>query len=125
MTENTTPENDLTSEFRTMADNLKTFLKSAWESDEAQNLHQEIKSGLTELGRIATETVDEFNASETGQRLKAEAIDFKARVESGEVEEKAREEIQTILKTINKELETATGKFAKSADETTGTSEEA
>jgi ElaB/YqjD/DUF883 family membrane-anchored ribosome-binding protein len=111
MTEGTPPENDLADELRALGDNLKTILQTAWESEEAKKLRQEIEAGLTDLGKAATEAVNEFNASETGQRFKADVEDFKTRVESGEVETKARSEIHKVLRTLNTELKNAASQW--------------
>jgi hypothetical protein len=104
MSEDPNTQPDLTSQFRELGENLKNFFHSAWESEESQKLRQELKNGLDELGRATNEAVDDFKASETGQKFKAEAEDFKTRVESGDVETKAREEISKVLTFINTEL---------------------
>ena len=105
MSESSQP--DLTSQFRELGDNLKNILQTAWESEEVQKLRQDLKNGLAELGRAANEAVDEFNASEAGQRLKEETQDLKARVANSEVETKARQEISKVLHIINAELQKA------------------
>jgi septation ring formation regulator EzrA len=104
MSDNPESQSDIPSQFRELGENLKSFFHSAWESEESQKLRQEIKNGLDELGRATNEAVDEFTASETGQKFKAEAEDIKTRVETGEVEAKAREEISKVLNFINTEL---------------------
>lgn len=117
MTEGTPPENDLADELRALGDNLKTILQTAWESEEAKKLRQEIEMGLTDLGKAANEAVTEFNTSETGQRFKADMEDFKTRVESGEVESKARSEIHKVLRTLNTELEKAASQWVTPEDD--------
>ena len=112
MTEQEQP--DLASQFREMGDNLKNIMKTAWQSDDAQKLRQDIKNGLSGLGQAANDAVDEFNASEAGQRLKAETQEFKDRVKSAEVEKKARDELSKVLHTINTELQKAIDQIPKS-----------
>jgi phenylalanyl-tRNA synthetase alpha subunit len=104
MSENPEPQPNLTDQFRELGENIKNFFQSAWESEESQKFRQELQNGLNELGKATNEAVDEFKASEAGQKFKAEAEDFKARVESGEVEAKARHEISKVLTLINTEL---------------------
>jgi hypothetical protein len=106
MTENPNPDpqSDITDQFRELGENIKNFFHSAWESEESQNLRKELQNGLNEFGKATNEAIEEFKASETGQKFKAEAEDFKSRVESGEVEAKAREEISKVLTFINTEL---------------------
>ncbi len=108
---------DLAAQFRELGENLKSMLQSTWESDEAQKLRQDVKDGLNELGKAASDAVNEFDATETGQKIKEEAQEFKSRVQSGEVEAKAREEISNILNTINIELDKAINQLSKSDTE--------
>ena len=108
---------DLTSQFRELGENLKSMFQSAWESEEATKLKEEMKEGLTELGTAANQALEDFNVSEAGQKIKAEAEDFKTRVESGEVETKARDEISKALNLINAELQKAIGSFSKPKEE--------
>jgi len=105
MTEKTQP--DLASQFREMGENLKDIFRSTWESVEVQKLKEELKDGINELSTAATEAVEDFNVSESGKKIKAEAEEFKSRVESGEVEARAREEISNALNLINAELSKA------------------
>lgn len=107
------PHPDLASQFRELGDQLRQMLQVAWESDDAQKLRQELRHGLDELGKVTSEAVDEFQASDAGQRLKSEAQDFKARVERGEVEAKAREEISKVLAFMNAELEQFNNQWRK------------
>ena len=104
MSENPNPQPDLAYQFRELGAQLKNMFQSAWESEESQNFRTELKNGFSELGKAANEAVDEFKTSETGQRLKSDATDFKVRVDSGEVEAKAREEVSKVLDFINTEL---------------------
>jgi hypothetical protein len=101
---NPNPQPDITAQFRELGENIKNFIQAAWESEESQNFRQELQNGLNEFGRVTDEAFEEFKASETGQKIKAEADDFINRVETGEVEAKAREEISKVLSFINKEL---------------------
>jgi len=116
MTEEQNPT-DLASQFKELGDNLKNVLQTAWQSDEAHNLRQDLKDGLNELGTAANDAVTEFNATEAGQRIKEEAQEFKSRVQSGEVEARAREEISDILNTLNEELNKAINQLTKSEPE--------
>jgi hypothetical protein len=107
------PKTDLASQFREMGENLKKIFQTAWESEEAHKLKEELKHGLTELGTATTEAIEDFKISDSGQKLKAEAKDIKARVESGELEAKTREEISKALDLINTELQKAIHSFSK------------
>jgi hypothetical protein len=113
MSENSNPQPDLASQFRELGENLKNMFQSAWESDEAQKFKDELKAGLTELGDVTTQAVEDFQTSETGQKLKNEANDLKSRIESGEFETKAREEISKALNMFNEEIQKAIDSFTK------------
>ena len=108
MTENPNPDpqpqSDIADQFRELGENIKNFFHSVWESEESQNFRSELQNGLNEFGKATNEAIEEFKTSETGQKFKAEAEDFKSRVESGEVEAKAREEVSKVLTFINTEL---------------------
>jgi RNA polymerase-binding transcription factor DksA len=91
-----------------LGDNLKQLFVTAWESEERKNFQDELEHGLEDLGDSLKQTAKDFQDSETGQRVQAEAEDFRDRVQSGEVEEKVREDILTVLQRVNSELEKIT-----------------
>lgn len=98
---------DLASEFHNLGDNLKKFFVNAWESEQRKSIQSEIESGLSELGDTLKNTANEIQESETGQRLKSEATEFRDRVRDGEVEQKVRSDLTNLLKKLNSELEKA------------------
>ena len=113
MTENTNPRPDIADEFRELGENLKNILQGAWQSEEAQRLRDDVKSGLEALNKSAVEAIEGFDSGETGQRIKEEVGDFKSRVQSGEVESKTRAEISKVLRALNDELQKAINAMAK------------
>jgi len=117
MTQNSQSQPDLGAQFRELGDQLKNLLQTAWKSEEAQQVKEELKTGLHELGRAANEAVEDFQASEVGEKIKTEAQDFKSRVESGEVETKTREEISKALAIFSTELQKAIDSFSKPKDD--------
>jgi hypothetical protein len=54
------------------------------------------------------QTAKDFQESETGLQVKAEAEDLRDRIASGEVEQKVREDILSVLHKVNAELEKIT-----------------
>jgi len=96
---------DLTAEFRNLGKNLKSILRSAWESPERKKLQQEIETGMTELGSSLDQAVNELKDSPTGQRLKEDARDFQERLRSGEVDKRIREDLLSVMQRFNAELE--------------------
>ena len=112
MSETTDPKkdksaDDLASEFHHLGDNLKKMFVNAWESEQRKTLQTEIEEGLSELGDTLKKTADEIQESETGQRIKSEASDFRDRVRDGDVEQKVRSDLTTLLHKLNTELEKA------------------
>lgn len=103
MTEN--PQPDLAAQFRELGQNLKEVFQSAWESEQAHQLKEELKEGFTEIGTATTKAIEDFSMSEAGRNLKSEAEALKSRLESGELEEKSRLEISKALHIINTELQ--------------------
>lgn len=101
----------LRDEFRALGNNLKSLIHSAWESEERKKFQQELEGGMQELGSALNDMATEFQAGETGQKIRHEVDEFSARVKSGEVEEKARSEILKALKQLNEELEKVSQKF--------------
>jgi hypothetical protein len=96
---------ELTEEFRYLGNNLKSILRSAWESPERRKLQQEIETGMSELGNTVNQAVNEFNNSPSGQRLKEDARDFQDRLRAGEVDKRIREDLLSVLQRFNAELE--------------------
>lgn len=96
---------DLTNEFRDLGNNLKTILRSAWESPERRKLQQEIETGMSELGNSLNQAVSEIKESPAGQRLKEDARDFQERLRTGEVDKRIRDDLLSVLQRFNAELE--------------------
>ncbi len=104
MSENENPQPDVASQFHELGENIKSFFQSAWTSEESEKFRQELQSGLSGLGKAVNEAVEDIKTSETGQKIKVEAEEFKTRVKTGEVEEKAREEVSKVLDFLNAEI---------------------
>jgi gas vesicle protein len=108
MPQEDTKSQQLKSEFEHLGDNLRQLFVNAWESEERKNFQDELERGLTDLGDSLKQTAKDFQESETGQQVKAEAEDLRDRIASGEVEQKVREDILSVLHKVNAELEKIT-----------------
>ncbi len=108
--ENKARSENISDQLNELGKNLHAALKSAWESEERRKLQQEIEVGLANLGESLSQAAKDFSASTTGQTLKEDMKDLKARWESGEVSSKARTEILDALHKVNEELKKATSK---------------
>lgn len=108
MPQEDTKSQQLKSEFEHLGDNLRQLFVSAWESEERKNFQDELERGLADLRDSLKQTANDFQESETGQKVKAEAEDLRDRIASGEVEQKVREDILSVLHKVNAELEKIT-----------------
>jgi hypothetical protein len=114
MNEEKQEHSNLRDEFRTLGQNLKGMINSAWESEERKKLQSEVEAGMRELGNVLNDLATDFQSGEMGQSIRREVDQFSERVRSGEVESKARQEILKALKMLNNELEKASQKFSES-----------
>ena len=104
MDEEHSTEGNLSSELKLLGDNLRETLKAVWDSEERKKVHNEIESGISELGDALRQASNDFDASEVGQDIKSGVQDVRQRLESGEVETRLREDLLSALKSINNEL---------------------
>ena len=116
MNDNPQGKNDLKEEFRNLGNNLKEAINTAWESEGRKSLQQEIEAGVSELGSILNQLADDFNSSESGQKMRRDFEDFGERVRSGEVEENIRSGLLSALQQANTELKKAADNFGYKAN---------
>jgi len=114
MSEDTPSEDKLGEEFRNLGKNLVDAFRTAWEAPERKKLQQDIESGLNELGNTLKEEYDTFSESPTGQRLKADVVDMRERVRTGEAEAKVRSDLLVALRTVNEELQKVINRWSAS-----------
>ena len=105
MEETPKPEKNIADELRDLGDNLKNMLQTAWESEEAQKIKDEISSGLEEINKATNEAVEDISSGKTGQRIRDEAAAVRERVKTGEMKDQLRNDILKVLKVINSEIE--------------------
>jgi hypothetical protein len=104
MNETSPPEGNLGEELRSLGENLKSALHSAWESEERKKVQAEIETGLADLSQLLKDTAEEFEAEKIGKGLKAEVENFREQIESGEVAAQVRTDLVQVLQAINNEL---------------------
>ena len=111
MTDPNTPDaptpNDLVDELRSLGDNLREMLASAWNRNERQRLQQDLEEGLADLKNSLNRATDEFQASPAGQTIKEELSDLNERLRTGEVEATVRREVLNALRLANDGLKKA------------------
>jgi len=98
---------NLSDEFVKLGRNFKDALQSAWTSEERKKLQAEIESGLMEASRALKQATDDFSKSPAAQTFKADAEDFRKRVQTGELEAKIRSELLNALRMANEALKNA------------------
>ena len=104
MSEPQNTHDDLGDELRALGDTLRDMLQAAWESDERKRAQQEIETGLEDLARTLRSAGQEFSASPTGQRLKADVHDLHERLRASQVDDQVRQELVAGLRRVNEEL---------------------
>lgn len=114
--ENKSPNDNISDQLNELGKNLRAALQSAWESEERRKLQKEIEDGLANLGASLSQAAKDFSNSPTGQDLKEDIKDLKARWQSGEVGSKARSEVIDALRKVNDELQKATRKTPPPSD---------
>jgi succinate dehydrogenase/fumarate reductase flavoprotein subunit len=97
-------EEKLADDFKELGENLVEMLRAAWDRPERKAVKEDIEKGLNEMGQVFNDAMNDFSASDVGQKVKTEVDDLKGRVDSGEVEEKIRSEMKSALSTVNGEL---------------------
>jgi len=95
---------NISSEFRDLAQNMTDLFQTAWQSQERKQAQQEIERSLTNLKDSINRVVDDFSPSATANKLKGEFDELKDRFESGEMESKISKEVINTLKLINIEI---------------------
>ena len=118
MEETPKPEKNIADELRDLGDNLKNMLQTAWESEEAQKIKDEISSGLEEINKAANEAVEDISSGKTGQRIRDEAAAVRERVKTGEMKDQLRSDILKVLKVINSEIEDTLNSWKGPEEET-------
>jgi uncharacterized membrane protein YccC len=107
MSETPKASDDLGEELRALGATFKEMLRAAWESDERKRAQQEIETGLDELARTLRSAGQEFAASPTGQRFKADMHDLHERLRNGQWDDPVRQELVAALRRVNEELSKA------------------
>jgi hypothetical protein len=108
MDEQPPSQENVTFELKQLGQNLFTFLKTAWESQESKKIQQEIQAGVNELGQSLKTEFDSLSNSSAGQKIKSDFQEFQEKVSTGEIEAKFRSDLSNSLHTINQEIQKIT-----------------
>ncbi len=119
MADNEIPDENLSDEFRALGNNLIKTLRTAWESPERIKLQSELEEGLSGLADTLSSEINDFQESETGQRLRSDAAELRDKVRDSNTEKKIRDEIIKTLQIINTELEKTAQRWSPTEEDTT------
>ena len=122
MEENSSSQENLSDEFKTLGKNLVDAMRSAWESPGLKELQGEIESGLSEFGSTVKNEFESIKDTPTAQQIKSDVEDLQDRYKTGEVEAKVRGDLITALQSINDELSKLSQKL--SGEDSAGRPEE-
>ena len=123
MTDQPTPEQKLSDEFRNLGKNLVEALRAAWETPERKRIQQELENGLDELSSTLKREADNFSESQTGQQLKADIHDLGERFRTGEAQSQVHRELLSALQTVNTELQKVIDRWSAGQGASSGTGE--
>lgn len=119
------PESTLSDEIRNLGKAIGDFLKTAWASQERQEVQRNLQESLKEVSDSLSQAAQTFEQSETGQRIKADLHDFTQRVESGEVQTKVHDEMLGALRKASAELQKVTDRMSDSSSANPSAAEKA
>ncbi len=101
-------EEGLQAELNALGENLQRAIRNVWQSDERKQLQADVEGGLESALQHLRGELQEFQDSETAERLKADLQSVETDLRSGETATLMRREILSVLQRLNAELEQAT-----------------
>ncbi len=101
-------EEGLQAELNALGENLQRAIRNVWQSDERKQLQADVEGGLESALQHLRGELQEFQDSETAERLKADLQSVENDLRSGETATLMRREILSVLQRLNAELEQAT-----------------
>jgi hypothetical protein len=116
MSDNPQSPESISEELRKLGDNLKNTLNALWQSEERQNITQNVEQGISDLGKAIDNLANEVTKGETSQRLKQDFNDLRTRVNNGELETQVRSEMVSSLHRVNEELNKFSTRWSPKAD---------
>jgi DNA anti-recombination protein RmuC len=104
MTEKPKGTEDLLGQFKALGQQLEQSIRKAWESNEGQELRDEIGKGLKELETQLGKVVDDVRKNQTVQGIEKQARSTVETARSEETAAKINKEIGEALKSLNEQL---------------------
>jgi len=113
--------NNVAEELKGLGRQFAETLQKAWESEERQRVEGEIRTGLRSFADEVDKVIREARESQAASKVKGEAVEIKARVETSDIGKKARVGMVQGLQWISEELGKLADKFNPPADEAAST----
>jgi heparin binding hemagglutinin HbhA len=104
MTEEKRTESDLAVELRELGKQLGQALRSAWESEQRQQLEKEIGEGLKDLGKQVDQAMATAKASPHTEKVKKQVDRVVETARQSEAVHEMREGLTSGLRELNEEL---------------------
>ena len=95
---------DVVEELKGLGRQFAETLQTAWNSEERQKIEGEIREGVNSFVNEIDKAIREAKESDVTEKVKEEASEVKARVQSGEFGQKARESMVQGLQWFSEEL---------------------
>jgi soluble cytochrome b562 len=97
-------EPDVVADLRDLGQQFAATLRTAWNSEERKQFEQEMREGMQTFAGEIDKAFKEVKASEPAKKVKAEAEDFKAKADSGDVVQKTRSSLSQGLRWFSEEI---------------------
>ncbi|MBU0491567.1 MAG: hypothetical protein KKA73_00195 [Chloroflexi bacterium] len=98
------PEGELAAEMEALARQLGATLRTAWHSQERQEIQAEIEAGLEDMSASLKRVAQEIGDSPAAQQVKAEATTYRERAREGDLGRKVQTDLTTALRTVSEQL---------------------
>ena len=102
MTEERKPGSDLVEELHALGQQLSAAVRALWESEDSQQLRQEIGEGFVEVGRQVNAAVQSAQESEAGQQFSEQMKEAVDRARESDLAAQLEEGLATGLRELNR-----------------------
>lgn len=119
MSDDSQKNENLYAELRQLGKSIRSFLTTAWNSQERREWEQAIHENLEEVGDTLSQAANNFLASENGQQIQKDIDDLKTRAESGELQQQIQKDLHDALAMISAHLEEAASRFTPASTDST------
>jgi soluble cytochrome b562 len=103
---------NITDELQNLGKQVADTLRSAWESDQRQKVETEVREGMKSFANEIDKVLKQVREGTAAQKIKEEAADAKAKMESSDLPNKARSGVVSGLKWLSVELGKLADQFA-------------